>query len=94
MSSQETYSGLWASINSQDDSTVTYLFYMDLYRYLKRYNGEWVPVDNLDDENTDGDSQVPVTEDFVAVFDKAQEEGVELTVDDAEEYERKIETAQ
>ena len=90
--SQDAYTGLFASVNHQDDTTVTYLFYMDTEKYLKRSQGEWVPVDALDDDNTDGDLQVPVTDAFVAVFDKASEDGQELTIDDAEKYSREIQS--
>jgi len=90
--SQDAYNGLWASVNHKDDTTVTYLFYLDAEKYLKRSQGEWIPVDALDDDNTDGDLQVPVTDAFIAVFDKALEDGQELTIDDAREYSRKIQS--
>jgi hypothetical protein len=92
MTSQVAYNGLRASVNHKDDTTVTYLFYLDSEKYLKRSQGEWIPVDALDDDNTDGDMQLPVTDAFVAVFDQALEDGQELSIDDAREYSRKIQS--
>lgn len=92
MTLEDAYNGLWASVNHKDDTTVTYLFYLDSEKYLKRSQGEWIPVDALDDDNTDGDLQVAVTDAFVAVFDKALEDGQELTIDDAEKYSREIQS--
>lgn len=88
---QKSYAGVFASINHKDNTTVTYLFYMDSKSYLKRYNKEWIPADNIDDENTDGDTQIPVTDEFIAVFDQSQEDDVPLTIDDANEYLRELE---
>jgi hypothetical protein len=89
--SQNLYEGLFASINEKDETTVTYLFYANTTTYLKRYNKEWVPVDNIDDENTNGDEQIPVTDEFIEAFDQSQEDGVPLSIDDANEYLRELE---
>jgi hypothetical protein len=89
--SQKIYEGLFASINEKDETTVTYLFYENPTTYLKRYNKEWIPVDNIDDENTNGDEQIPVTDEFIEAFDQSQEDGVPLSIDDANEYLRELE---
>ena len=90
-SSQNLYEGLFASINEKDETTVTYLFFSNPTTYLKRYNKEWIPVDNIDDENTNGDEQIPVTDEFIEAFDRAQEAGTALTINDANEYLRELE---
>ena len=90
-SSQNLYEGLFASINEKDETTVTYLFFSSPTTYLKRYNKEWIPVDNIDDENTNGDEQIPVTDEFIEAFDRAQEAGTALTINDANEYLRELE---
>lgn len=89
--SQNLYEGLFASVNELDETTVTYLFYSNPTTYLKRYKKEWIPVDNIDDENTNGDEQVPVTDEFIEAFDRAQESGKSLTIKDAHEYLRELE---
>lgn len=88
---QKSYTGLFASISHEDDKTVSYLFYMDPQTYLKRYEEDWVPVDGLDDENTEEDIQIPVTQDFVALFDESMKSGKKLTVDDAMAQRRELE---
>lgn len=88
---QKSYTGLFASIDSKDDTTVHYLFYMDDTTYLKRYQEDWVPVDNIDDENSNEEIQVPVTDDFIAEYDKSEKEGTPLSIDDAKKYLRELE---
>lgn len=80
---EKSYIGLFAIIGSDND--VIGLKYNGVKRTLFRINGEWLDdyaVPNTHRDKTYG-GMVPVVDDFIEVFDKAESTGKRLVEEDA-----------
>ena len=89
---EKSYIGLFAIISPEN--SITALKYRGDSYELIRLNGKWMDrmfiVSESEREKTLGGS-VPVVDDFIEVFDKAQNTGKKLVEDDANAYLRDME---
>lgn len=86
----KSYDGVFAILNQDDDSTVDFLVFTNQDTLIKRVNGYWIPVDDNDAESLGG-MMIPVTDDFIKVWDDAEKSGKKLSETDTDNYLRELE---